>query len=97
MSGLLSLNIHSLRRINMAVGDDQISEPPRYWSLLRLFQNTGRDQLLDYKAVSKALAFDNTFIRRQILLFNFDMAVRICYLNSFRAIHLARLYLITLH
>ena len=84
MSGLLTLTVHSLRLINMAVGDDQISEPLRYWSLLRLFQNTGREQLLDYKAVSKALGFDNIFMSRATLLFNFDMAVRICFVKFFR-------------
>ena len=85
ISGLLSLTVHSLRLMYMAGGDEQISEPGRYWTLLRLFQNTGGEQLLNYKAVSEALNFNNTFINRETLLFNFDVAVKACFSEFYRS------------
>ena len=69
----------------MAGGDEQISEPGRFWTLLRLFQNTGGEQLLNYKAVSEALNFNNTFINRETLLFNFDVAVKACFSEFYRS------------
>ena len=85
ISGVLSLTVHSLRLMYMAGGDEQISEPGRYWTLLRLFQNTGGEQLLNYKAVSEALNFNNTFINRETLLFNFDVAVKACFSEFYRS------------
>ena len=50
-----------------------------------MFQNTGGEQLLNYKAVSEALNFNNTFINRETLLFNFDVAVKACFSEFYRS------------